>query len=73
MIDPGYRHRPATVPGYMGAVVALGRRHAVPGELLEVAILHDATCPYPTGRGPCRCTPEVKLMADHQRDEAQRN
>jgi hypothetical protein len=71
MIDPDAL-TVAAVPSYMADVLELAK-HAVPGTFTEVAILHDHDCPYPTGRGACRCRPEVKTIADHLREEAERN
>lgn len=67
-----FRNRPAP-PAYLAGVLALSAS-AAPGELLEVAVLHDTDCPFPAGRGPCRCPElEVKTMAEHRHDQAERN
>jgi hypothetical protein len=69
------KHRPADPRPWLPGVVAMALEHAVPGGFLELVILHDHDCPFPTRRGPCRCrdVPEVKLLNQHRREQAERN
>jgi hypothetical protein len=68
------RRQAAAIGGnYVRPILAAAAKHAVPGELLELATLHDGWCRFLAGRGPCNCRPIIKTLADHQRSVAERN
>jgi hypothetical protein len=65
---------PAPQPGnYLPILIGKAAEFAVPGKLVEMAILHDDWCDLLSGKGGCNCEPEVKPMADVRRGQARKN